>query len=201
MVLALAFALALQADPIVGRASVIDGDTLEIRGQRIRLWGIDAPERGQTCERGGETYRCGTEAARLLDQALADRTVTCTPRGRPDRYGLMVAGCTYQTTPEGGVIVGIQDVGGYMITMGYAVDYPRYSDGFYGPSQRSSQRRRVGLWAGEFQMPWEWRRERGVSPSRSWGRSCHLNSRWAARSLRYESTWFASLAPSLPCFT
>lgn len=73
MIVAITFAVALQAGPIVGRASVIDGDTLEIRGQRIRLWGIDAPEGRQTCIRGSETYRCGTDAANRLDRWIRDR--------------------------------------------------------------------------------------------------------------------------------
>ena len=53
---------------IAGRAAVIDGDMLEIRGERIRFFGIDAPESGQTClDAKGQSYRCGQKAALVLD--------------------------------------------------------------------------------------------------------------------------------------
>jgi endonuclease YncB( thermonuclease family) len=53
------------ANDLVGQASIIDGDTLEIHGTRIRLWGIDAPESSQLC-RGADSnlYRCGANAAK-----------------------------------------------------------------------------------------------------------------------------------------
>ena len=46
---------------LIGQASVIDGDTLEIHGTRIRLWGIDAPESSQLC---GAKIACNIVAAR-----------------------------------------------------------------------------------------------------------------------------------------
>lgn len=79
---------------LVGQASVINGDTVEIQGTRIRLWGIDAPESSQFC-RGEDSlpYRCGTDAANTLDAFIARRPVNCTPISL-DRYGRTVATCT-----------------------------------------------------------------------------------------------------------
>jgi endonuclease YncB( thermonuclease family) len=60
---------------MVGQTSIIDGDTLEIHGSRIRLWGIDAPESSQLC-RGDDSlqYRCGAKAANDLDAFIAGRS-------------------------------------------------------------------------------------------------------------------------------
>lgn len=147
---ALIVALALQPDPIIGRASVIDGDTLEIRGQRIRLWGVDAPEGRQSCTRAGQPYRCGTEAANALDLWIGGRTVSCDPKGRPDRYGRIVAVCR----------VDGQDMAAWAVSQGHAVDYATFSRGAYASEEAFARSRRFGVWSGELQMPWEWRRNR-----------------------------------------
>lgn len=140
---------ALPPEPpaIVGRASVIDGDTLEIHGQRIRLWGADAPESRQTCERQGLSYRCGAEAANALSNWIGGRTVTCRPQGRPDRYRRIVARCA----------VGSVDMASWLVRNGYALDFRRYSGGAYAADQSQAEAARRGVWAGTFEHPWIWR--------------------------------------------
>ncbi len=94
---ALAIALCLLATPapadVAGVASVIDGDTLEIHGQRIRLHGIDAPESCQLCRLDGKPWQCGKEAANALAKKIARRPVTCENLGR-DQYKRIIARCT-----------------------------------------------------------------------------------------------------------
>jgi endonuclease YncB( thermonuclease family) len=65
---------------IAGSATVIDGDTIEIRGQRIRLFGIDSPESAQLCQAGQKPYRCGQQAALALADRIGERTVRCHER-------------------------------------------------------------------------------------------------------------------------
>jgi endonuclease YncB( thermonuclease family) len=93
------------ADELTGQASVIDGDTLEIHGSRIRLWGIDAPESAQLCRgEDSQQYRCGARAANELDGFIASSVVRCLPINL-DRYGRTVATCSVGGADLGGRLV------------------------------------------------------------------------------------------------
>ena len=135
------------ADDFVGQASVIDGDTLEIHGIRIRLWGVDAPESSQLC-RGEDSlqYRCGAQAANDLDTFIARRPVSCLPFSL-DRYGRTVATCS----------VGGADIGEWLVRNGLALDWPQYSKGKYASAQREADRFGRGMWAGSYVEPWLFR--------------------------------------------
>jgi endonuclease YncB( thermonuclease family) len=134
---------------IVGRASVVDGDTIEIHGQRIRLHGIDAPEKGQPCfDARGEHYRCGQIAAIALDAFIGASPVQCRER-EVDRYGRTVADCSVRG----------EDIELWLVKNGHAMAYRRYSGAYIGAEQEARNAKR-GIWAGEAQPPWEWRHSR-----------------------------------------
>ncbi len=62
---------AFSGTQIIGTASVIDGDTLEVHGQRVRLHGIDAPESRQLCRLDGKPWQCGKDATIALADKIA----------------------------------------------------------------------------------------------------------------------------------
>ncbi len=105
----IALALVLSPVPaladITGKARVIDGDTIEVAGQRIRLHGIDAPESRQLCRRDGERWQCGKDATSALKAFLGGRPVSCDELDR-DRYRRIVARCAVD-----GVDIGDRNVG------------------------------------------------------------------------------------------
>ena len=151
MFVAALFASPCYADPaITGRASVIDGDTIEIRGERVRLNGIDAPESRQTCQNShGQEYRCGKAAAAALDSFLAGSRPTRCDFVERDRYKRFVGVC-YRA--DG------QSVAAWMVRNGHALDWPRYSKGAYQEDQDAAERSRTGVWQGSFENPWDWRK-------------------------------------------
>lgn len=131
----------------VGVASVIDGDTIEIHGERFRLFGIDAPESKQLCKSAaGKSYRCGQVAANALSDLIGRKTVTCEKKDI-DRYRRIVAVCS----------VNGRDLGADLVARGLAVAYVKYSKS-YVPQQTKARKAHLGLWAGAFEMPWDWRR-------------------------------------------
>lgn len=146
--LALALGLApgsALAQRVSGPAVAVDGDTLDMTGVRVRLFGIDAVERGQTCARGGEAWGCGEEARALLAELVAGETVACEPRDT-DAYGRMVAVCR----------AGRLDLSAVMAEAGLAVAMERYSDAYLAAAARA-RAQRAGIWAGEFVAPEDWR--------------------------------------------
>lgn len=131
----------------VGVASVIDGDTIEIHGQRFRLSGIDAPETKQLCKDAeGKSYRCGQVAANALAAFIGRQTVSCA-KVDVDRYHRIVAQCS----------VSDADVGRYMVGSGLAVAYRKYSTA-YVANEDSAHASGIGIWSGTFEMPWVWRK-------------------------------------------
>ena len=144
---AMIVAAAAASEPIAGQASIIDGDTIEIHGQRIRMSGIDAPESDQLC-RGDDSlqYRCGAKAANELDGFIAGRPVSCEPVA-VDQYRRTVAVCS---------IDGV-DIASWLVRAGLAFDWPQYSKGKYAADQKDAERAGRGVWSGSYVVPWAYR--------------------------------------------
>ena len=134
---------------LLGRASVIDGDTIRVAGESVRFNGIDAPESRQTCtDERGSSYRCGAAAARALDEYLAaSRPVRCNFLSR-DQYGRVVGDC-FRADGD--------NVAAWLVRNGHALDWPRFSKGRYASQQSAARRDKLGVWRGAFQNPWDWR--------------------------------------------
>lgn len=135
------------AADVSGVARVIDGDTIEVAGERVRLSGIDAPETRQTCEIGGLEWPCGRNATANLAQEADGRTVVCRGNKR-DRYGRLLAVC----------YLGDIDLNGQMVANGWALAYRHYSKQ-YVSQEAAARASGAGLWRGQFVEPWEWRKQ------------------------------------------
>jgi len=139
-------ALPTLAQDIIGTASVIDGDTLEIHGRNIRLHWVDAPEESQLClQADGTSYRCGQQAALRLSDFIGRRTVTCSPKDK-DRYGRVVAVCS----------VGQIQVNDWLVRNGWGLAYRKYSLD-YVDAENDARAHSVGIWQGKFEYPWDLR--------------------------------------------
>jgi endonuclease YncB( thermonuclease family) len=143
---------AANAETIAGRATVIDGDTLEIHGERIRILDIDAPESAQYCFKSSadlETgaWPCGRQAALALSDWIGQRTVTCDPT-KKDRYQRWLARCA----------VAGQDMAEWLASSGWAVPYRDCKCEEIRALSKDAEMRNAGIWGGEFIMPWEWRK-------------------------------------------
>ena len=129
----------------LGKAIAIDGDTIDLGGQRIRLFAIDAVEASQSCERDGETWACGRDAAAALNAIVEGRNLQCERRD-VDRYGRIVAVCSRDG----------RDIGRAMVQMGLAVALPEFSSDYVG-DEEIARTRQTGIWAGKFEKPEDFR--------------------------------------------
>lgn len=130
-------------DEINGTALVVDGDSLKLNGERVRLLGIDAPELHQKCEKNGKSWKCGRAATSALKKMIGSQKVEC--RGAEfDRHERLLATC----------YVNELNLNKKMVRAGWAVSYR----GNYRNEQQQAKREKVGIWQGSFEWPSEWRR-------------------------------------------
>lgn len=158
-------AAALLGAPVVANAQNADGDARVIKGTvqvtggdslrivtesgkvRIRLFGIDAPEKRQPCESKGRNWDCGSAAAKRLIDLAADRPAVCVQRAS-DRFRRIYAVCT----------VDGQDINEVMVRAGMALAVRDQSDD-YVAAEEEAKAEGIGVWQGEFMMPWDYREE------------------------------------------
>ena len=140
---------------ISGLAKVIDGDTIQISEKKIRLLGIDAPEKKQQCRKAWLTisfltfnkeYLCGEISTKKLKKKIDNKSIICKWTEK-DRYNRFIAEC-YK---------GKININAWLVQNGYAVAYRKYSTKFIG-QENIARKEQLGLWAGSFEMPWDYRK-------------------------------------------
>lgn len=120
LILALAWFPSWAVAEISGKLRVIDGDTVDVGSQRVRLHGIDAPERGQPCTtRAGQNWACGDWVTRQVRDRFQGKRANCTPI-TTDRHKRIVARC----------LVGGEDMGQVIVQEGWAFAYRKYSNDY-----------------------------------------------------------------------
>ncbi|MBE9638441.1 thermonuclease family protein [Salipiger mangrovisoli] len=131
-----------------GKVRVIDGDTFDVGDVRVRLFGVDAPEKDQTCGGGSQpNWACGAWVTSEVRARYEGRRARC-ERLDTDRYGRAVARCA----------VDGQDVGRTLVSDGLAFAYREYSLD-YDLDEKRAAVRGVGVHGTQVQRPADYRAE------------------------------------------
>lgn len=151
MFMALALLLAplpATAQIVSGNATALDGDTLEMTGQRMRLSGIDAPELAQKCQRDGADWDCGAQARRHLGLLLQSGEAQCTVQAQ-DSQGVAIATCA----------IAERDLSEAMVAAGFAIaSETSPGDAPYADLESRVRMAKAGIFAGTFDQPSDWRK-------------------------------------------
>ena len=141
---------------ISGIAKVTDGDTIKIDNKKIRLMGIDAPEKKQKCQKVwlsisflsfNKEYLCGEVSSKKLKKKINNQFITCKWKNK-DRYKRYISECFKDNT----------NLNAWMVRNGYAVAYRKYSKKYIA-QENLAKKENLGLWSGTFDMPWDYRKK------------------------------------------
>ena len=141
---------------ITGYARIIDGDTIKIDSKKIRLYGIDAPEKKQTCKKPYLTigffsftknYLCGQVSTDKLTKKINNQIIKCKIKN-VDRYNRLIGECYKKN----------ENLNSWLVSNGYAVAYRKYSKKYIS-NEIIAKNNKLGIWQGKFEMPWNFRRK------------------------------------------
>lgn len=180
----LAAAVLLLANPLyaVAGVRVVDGDTLVLNGETMRLHGIDAPEAAQVCKaRGGKNWACGKAATKHLQKLVQGKDITCHRRD-VDRYGRTIAVCEAE---------GAQ-VNRAMVDAGLAWSFRKYSSD-YNRLENRVKKTGKGIWQARNQPPWEFRAAKwktAAAPDTNRGKNeCNIKGNISGNGRIYHMPW------------
>ena len=132
---------------ILGKAKIIDGDTIHIKSNKIRLHGIDAPETKQTCKIDNQDWYCGKQSTKELKNLIKKQKVECNVND-VDRYNRYVAIC----------FVNQININQWMVKNGWAIAYRYYSED-YVLEEKYANDKKLGIWKSEFIEPYAYRKK------------------------------------------
>jgi|TARA_B110000967_G_scaffold175413_1_gene188157 endonuclease YncB( thermonuclease family) len=135
------------ANEIYGTPFITDGDTIKISNNKIRLHGIDAPEKNQKCNKNEKEYNCGAVATEALINKINKNIVKCLTQKKKDKYNRFIGVC----------FVNQEDLNKWMVRNGYAIAYRHYSKD-YILDEEHAKKKKIGLWSGTFLEPEKWRK-------------------------------------------
>ena len=127
---------------------VKDGDSFVLNGEEVRLWGVDAMELSQFCQKDRRDYPCGQLAKVHLQNLIGRHDLRCERMPAAKKETRTVARC----------FIGDLDVGREMVRAGWAIDYRYFSKGFYAEAENQAREQKNGVWEGRFQQPRNWRK-------------------------------------------
>jgi endonuclease YncB( thermonuclease family) len=163
---------------LAGPANVVDGDTIDINGQRIRLEGIDAPEMAQTCgTKDGGTWACGRAATKELQALVVNADVACDSRGH-DKYGRLLAVC----------FVNGNDINSTLVKLGYAWAFVKYSP-TYLDDEKTAQASNLGVWQGIAVAPWDFRHKGWQTAEAAAPKGCAIKGNISHSGQIYHMPW------------
>ncbi len=127
---------------IAGQARITGGGTLQIGNERIRLFGIDVPEIGQSCnDDQGAPYSCGLTSLGALQRHVGNAPVICETVGRDERGDTLARCYTHG-----------EDLNRWMVANGWAIAHRPLTDD-YVPAEDLAHHRHAGMWRGAFTLP------------------------------------------------
>ena len=150
----ISFSYSDEKNIIKGKAIVIDGDTIKIKGEKIRFGGIDAPEsyykgKKQTCIEDNKKVFCGQISKEKLIDKIGNNSLNCEIEKNKDIYKRLVGECFIKE----------KSLSVFMVRNGYAFDSPRYSKGKFANDQEYAKINKLGFWNMKFEYPWVWKKK------------------------------------------
>ncbi len=129
-----------------GSGAAVEGDVVSVNGGAVKLWGIDAPDVGQTCtDRRGRSYDCFEASKKALSRYIGQNQIECHIRGK-DSHGQQIGTCGVKG----------MDLAALMTRDGWALAFQGLSFQ-YTRLEGEAQAHRRGLWSGRVEPPWIWR--------------------------------------------